>query len=83
MKRFFLIPMLGAAAIVAGPAQTPPPVTAVSTATDATLMPVAIKQLQEMKTANEELLKKQEAALQKLDELQQAADELKIFGKRS
>ena len=36
-----------------------------------------------MKVANDELLKKQEAALQRLDELQKAADELKIFGKRS
>jgi hypothetical protein len=42
----------------------------------------AIKLLQEMKAGNEEVLKKQEATLQRLDELQKAADQLKIFGKR-
>jgi len=36
-----------------------------------------------MKTANAEVLKKQEATLQALEELQKAADEIKIFGKRS
>lgn len=43
----------------------------------------AIKTLQNIKAANEETLKKQDAALQKLDELQKAADEIKIFAKRS
>jgi len=38
--------------------------------------------LQEMKTANEDMLKKQEATLQQLDGLQKAADEVKIFSKR-
>ena len=38
--------------------------------------------LQEIKAANEEMLKKQEAALQQLDELQKAADEIKVFSKR-
>ena len=42
----------------------------------------AIKTLQEMKAANDELLKKQEATLQQLDELQKAAEQLKVFTKR-
>jgi hypothetical protein len=43
---------------------------------------VAIKALQQAKAANEETLKKQEAALQQLDELQKAAEQLKVFAKR-
>ena len=42
----------------------------------------AIKMLQEAKAANDEMLKRQEATLQQLDELQKAADQLKIFSKR-
>jgi Skp family chaperone for outer membrane proteins len=42
----------------------------------------ALQLLQAMKAANEETLKKQEATLQQLDELQKAADQIKIFGKR-
>ncbi len=38
--------------------------------------------LLEMQTANAETIKKQEAALATLDELQKAAEELKIFSKR-
>jgi hypothetical protein len=42
----------------------------------------AIKALQDVKAANEETLKKQEATLQRLDELQKDAEQLKIFSKR-
>jgi hypothetical protein len=35
-----------------------------------------------MKATNEETLKKQQAALQQLDDLQKAAEQLKTFGKR-
>jgi hypothetical protein len=38
--------------------------------------------LQEMKAANDEALKKQAATLQTLDELQKAAELIKIYGKR-
>jgi len=41
-----------------------------------------VQLLQEMQTTNAETLKKQEAALATLDELQKAAEELKIFSKR-
>ena len=70
--------------IFSAKAQSPAPVVvpALSPAVDSVLLPLTIKMLQEMKAANEEMLKKQEAALQKLDELQKAADEVKIFSKR-
>ena len=42
----------------------------------------AIKALQQTKAANDETLKKQEAMLQQLDELQKAAEQLKVFSKR-
>lgn len=42
----------------------------------------AIKLLEQMKGANEQTLKKQEAALHQLDDMQQAAEQLKIFSKR-
>ena len=42
----------------------------------------AIKALEQTKAVNEETLKKQEATLQQLDELQKAAEQLKVFAKR-
>ena len=42
----------------------------------------AIKALQQAQAANDETLKKQEAMLQQLDELQKAAEQLKVFSKR-
>ena len=42
----------------------------------------ALPLLQAMKAANDETLKKQEAALVQLDELQKAAEQLKIYSKR-
>jgi hypothetical protein len=38
--------------------------------------------LRQMKAANDELLKKQEATLQRLDEIEKAAEQLKVFSKR-
>lgn len=52
-------------------------------AVDSFSLQPAIKALQELKAANEEILKKQEATLQRLDELQKEAEQLKIFSKRS
>jgi hypothetical protein len=46
------------------------------------VLPDEIKSLQEMKAANDEMLKKQEAMLQQLDDIQKAADQLRIFSKR-
>ena len=49
---------------------------------NASSLQTALKALQQTKAANEETLKKQEAMLAQLDELQKAADQLKIFAKR-
>jgi hypothetical protein len=43
----------------------------------------ALKMLQEMKAANEETLRKQAATLEQLDELEKAADQLRVFSKRN
>jgi len=42
----------------------------------------AIGLLEHTKTVNEELLKTQETTLQQLDDIQKAAEQLKIFSKR-
>jgi hypothetical protein len=41
-----------------------------------------IKQLQELKAQNDEILKQQQAALDALDELQKEADQMRIYSKR-
>jgi hypothetical protein len=70
------------------PAASPAPVTTTTTATvtaspsDSTSLASVIKLLHEMKTTNAETLKKQEAVLQQLGELQQAAEQIKAFGQR-
>jgi len=81
-RRLSFILIFAAVAVLAGQAQSPTPAVVQSIATDTESVPATIKLLQEMKAANEEMLKKQEAALQRLEELQKAADEIKIFGKR-
>ena len=60
---------------------TPAPLKPAVTADDTTSQ-AALKALQDAKAANAEVLKKQEATLQQLDELQKAADQLRIFSKR-
>jgi hypothetical protein len=62
--------------------QRPDAVTA-SAASKSDSMQETIKLLQEMKAANQETLRKQRAALEALDELQKAADQIKIYSKRS
>ena len=76
-------------------AQSPPPIV-VQAATSApvtapTPIPVArdleanqatLRMLQQIKAANEDILKRQEATLQRLDEIQKAAEQLKVFSKR-
>ena len=64
----------------AGAVGTAAPKPAASTS-EATLS-TAIKALEQVKAANDETLKKQDAMLQQLDELQKAAEQLKIFSKR-
>lgn len=42
----------------------------------------ALKALQAMKAANDEILKQQTATLQKLDEIEKTANEIRIYSKR-
>ena len=67
-------------------AQSPAPVVAApasaATATNSASMQATMKSLQALKEANEQILKKQEATLAALDELQKTADQIKIFSKR-
>ncbi len=49
---------------------------------NASSVQAALKALQQIKSANEETLKRQEATLQQLDDLQKAAEQLKVFAKR-
>lgn len=45
-------------------------------------IPDAINLLEQIKAGNAEVLAKQKAMLEKLDELQEAADQIRIFAKR-
>ena len=71
-------------------AQTPLPTTSAKTETAvaATVAPnsgtmaTTLKVLREMKAVNEETLRKQQATLDALDELQKAAEQIKVFTKR-
>jgi hypothetical protein len=56
--------------------------TSASAAADVHSIPDAIKLLEQIKAANDEVLAKQKAALERLEELQDAADQLRIFAKR-
>ncbi|HEX8897095.1 MAG TPA: hypothetical protein VF751_00230 [Chthoniobacterales bacterium] len=65
------------------PAMTPstaqtPVTAAVATASTQT----TLKALQAMKAANDEILKQQTATLEKLDEIEKAANEIRIYTKR-
>lgn len=60
-------------------ATNPSPVTAaVTTATEQ----ATLKTLQALKAANDEILKQQKATLEKLEEIEKAANELRIYTKR-
>ena len=49
----------------------------------AAALPSPLQILQAMKAKNQDLIEKQTATLQKLDELEKEAEQLKIFGKRT
>jgi len=51
-------------------------------AQNAAAIQVAIQTLERIKSANDDVLKRQETTLRQLEEMQQAAEELKIFSKR-
>jgi len=71
--------------VVVQPATTSAPASAApataATPSDAAVAN-AIKMLEQIKATNDTTLKKQEAMLQQLDELQKAAEQLKVFSKR-
>jgi len=58
-------------------AQSPAAVAVTTAATQTTL-----KMLQAIKAANEEILKQQSATLQKLDDIEKAANEIRVYSKR-
>jgi len=91
-KILLCISTLAFSALLA-PAQSPMPVVAAATTPVApkTIAPpvetavslnAALIILAEVKAANAETLKKQAATLEKLDDLEKAADQIKIFSKR-
>jgi flagellar biosynthesis/type III secretory pathway chaperone len=89
--RIFIISAAMLACAVLGVAQTgePTPVTLQAAtpghAEDAKQeaeMAENIKQLQELKAQNGEILKQQQAALEALDEMQKEAEQLRIYSKR-
>jgi hypothetical protein len=77
-----------------GVAQTPMPVvvpamtpaktaqTPVTAAVTTTTTQTLLKALQAMKAANDEILKQQAATLEKLDEMEKAAQDIRIYSKR-
>ena len=95
-KIFFVFTLLLAVGAIRAQSPTPIVVQAVSgttvtstssksaapTSTDVHSIPDAIKLLEQIKAANDEVLAKQKAALERLTELQDAADQLRIFAKR-
>lgn len=67
----------------AGPkSATAPTVAAAVPVATTESMQVALKALQELKAANDELLKKQAATLQQLEDTEKAAEQMKIYSKR-
>jgi hypothetical protein len=66
------------------PAMTPATTTQtpVAAAVTTTSTQTALKALQAMKAANDEILKQQAATLEKLDEMEKAAQEIRIYTKR-
>jgi hypothetical protein len=69
-----VVPAMTPATTATGPA-------AASTTANSTQ--ATLKTLQAMKAANEEILKQQAATLLKLDEIEKAAQEIRIYTKRS
>lgn len=91
--RIFIISTAMLAGAVIGVAQTSEPSPVTLPAAAATPAPAEdakqraemaenIKQLQELKAQNDEILKQQQAALDALDELQKEAEQLRIYSKR-
>ena len=89
--RIFIITAAILIGAVIGVAQTLQPTPAPMQAATPAFVPDAkqqaemaenIKQLQELKAQNDEILKQQQAALEALDDLQKEADQMRIYSKR-
>jgi hypothetical protein len=95
MRTLFILSLLASVSFASiSEAQSPVPIVvpamtpATTTITPATPASAAgatetLKALQAMKAANEEILKQQAATLQKLDEIEKAANEIRVYTKRS
>jgi biopolymer transport protein ExbD len=81
---FVVANTLSAQSPVIVPAATPAAITSQQSAPSANSgsLQEALKMLQEMKAANEETLRKQAAMLEQLDELEKAADQIRVYSKR-
>lgn len=96
-RSIFAILAVAALSIFAAQAQSPKPIvvqaasaTAPAPATTTVAAPdnsaslqEAIRSLQETRAANSEILRKQQAALEQLDDMQKAAAQIKIFAHRT
>jgi hypothetical protein len=90
MKKLILIAALTAITFCFGNAQTPVVVQAAGASTPipraVAVQPNAnadvLRELESMRASNQEILRKQEATLQLLDELEKQADQLRIFASR-
>ncbi|PYJ40488.1 MAG: hypothetical protein DME86_12015 [Verrucomicrobia bacterium] len=93
-RKFFVLSVAALLAAFGTMAQSPAPII-VPAATDSTPAPenaqkdaddavitAAIALLQELKAQNEQTIKKQQATLEALDQLQKDADQIRIFSKR-
>lgn len=89
--RIFIITAAMLIGAVIGVAQTLEPAPVPTQAATSAVVPDAkqqaemagnIKQLQELKAQNDEILKQQQAALEALDDLQKEADQMRIYSKR-
>ena len=94
MRSLFLSLILAALLVFTAGAQTPMPIivpamtpattaqSPVTAAVTTTSTQTTLKALQALKAANDEILKQQAATLEKLDEIEKAANEIRIYTKR-
>ncbi len=95
MQRQTIVTLVLALIVAHAPAQSPAPVVAQpaatitprpampAPATSAALSDAPYNALLQVKAANEEILRKQAETLRQLSEIEKAADQIKIFSKRS
>jgi hypothetical protein len=94
MHKFLLIILTVLGLGISLPAQSPVPIIVPAAAPSlpakapaavpvSDAIPALLKTLQEMKSTNEETLRKQEAALEQLDELEKIAEQIRLYTRRS